>query len=143
MTNHIYLEEQKVVTHNLVTSPKVQQLIGVGWNGGLGEMSKYNILYVMVWVMVFSREQLFANSSLYENVIIIQTFFSIRYRYMFLYLVLLCIGHVFLKIANNIPKSQGHFVRKIVKIMLAVEAEKCSSRSSKLSVNFTMFSSFY
>ena len=61
---------------------------------------------------------------------------------MFLYLVPLCIGHVFLKIANNIPKSQGHFVRKIVKIMLAVEAEKCSSRSSKLSVNFTMFSSF-
>ena len=45
---------------------------------------------------------------------------------MFLYLVLLCIGHVFLKIANNIPKSQGHFVRKIVKIMLVVEAEKCS-----------------
>ena len=91
--------------------------------------------------MVFSREQLFANSPLYENVIIIQTFFSIRYSYMFLYLVLLCIGHVFLKIANNIPKSQGHFVRKIVKIMLVVVAEKCSS--SKLPVNFTMFSSFY
>ena len=38
----------------------------------------------MVWVMVFSREQLFANSSLYEkeNVIIIQTFFSIRHKYL-------------------------------------------------------------